>query len=207
MAAGNDFLPHEELIVIDTLRASSTIVVALSCGVEEIIPVACDEEAFRLKEQGAVTAGESRGIQLSGYDLGNSPVEAAKKLKGLSFKTMAFKTSNMVPLLLKLPKAWICSSLNLKALALHITGKDTYIIAAGSEYGYSEDLAVAIALFSHLSHAPFDEDLISYFIQESPAAQHLRSIGYGEDVLFISRVNAFDVLPYYDGKSIKKVGP
>jgi 2-phosphosulfolactate phosphatase len=109
-------LPTETPVVIDTLRASSTVVTALSCGVEEIIPIASDEEAFRLQEQGMVIAGEAGGEKISGYDLGNSPVELLQRMGKMPFKQMVFKTSNLVPLLFQLSRAWICSSLNLKAV-------------------------------------------------------------------------------------------
>ena len=190
--------------VIDNLRASSTIVTALACGVEEIIPVIRDEEAFSLQKKGIVIAGESGGVKLPGYDLGNSPIELLRRAEQQPFKTMAFKTSNLIPLLVALPNAWICSSLNLQAMANHLAEKDVGIIAAGGENGVSEDLAVAIALHSYLNHAPFDEHLIAYFIQESPAAHHLNSIGYAEDVEFAARVNIYDIIPYYDGKTIKR---
>jgi len=191
-------------VVIDTLRASSTIVTALACGVEEIIPVTRDEDAFSSQQQGVVIAGESGGVKLPGYDLGNSPVELLRRAEQHPFKTMAFKTSNLIPLLAALPQAWICSSLNLQAMANYLAEKDVCIFAAGGENGVSEDLAVAIALHAHLNHAPFDEQLIAHFILESPAARHLKSIGYAEDVKFIARVNIYDIIPYYDGKTIKK---
>jgi len=79
-------------------------------------------------------------------------------------KTMAFKTSNLIPLLAAIPHAWICSSLNLQAMANYLAEKDVCIIAAGGENGVTEDLAVAIALHAHLNHAPFDEQLIAHFI-------------------------------------------
>jgi len=203
--AGN-ILPGEMPVVIDNLRASSTIVTALACGVEEIIPVTRDEDALSLQKKGIVIAGESGGVKLPGYDLGNSPSELLRHAEQQPFKTMAFKTSNLIPLLAALPHSWICSSLNLQAMASYLTHKDVCIIAAGGEKGVSEDLAVAIALHSHLNHAPFDEHLIAHFIQESPAAHHLASIGYAEDVRFTARVNIYDIIPYYDGKTIKRAG-
>jgi phosphosulfolactate phosphohydrolase-like enzyme len=89
-------------------------------------------------------------------------------------------------------------------MANHLAGKDVCIIATGGENGVTEDLAVAIALQSRLNQAPFDEHLIAHFIQESPAARHLRTIGFGEDVAFIARANIYDIIPHYDGKTIKR---
>jgi 2-phosphosulfolactate phosphatase len=195
----------ETPVLIDALRASSTIITAFSCGVREIIPIEHNEQAWRLKKQGVVIAGESNGVKLPGYDLGNSPVELIKRAEQQPLKVLALKTSNLLPLLVKLRHAWICSSLNVKAMAHHLLAHDVAIIAVGSRHGVTEDLSIALALFARLSGAPFDEELLPYFIQESRAAQHLRSIGYEEDVLFISRINQYTILPYYDGKTIKRM--
>ena len=195
-------LPRETPVIIDTLRASSTLVTALACGVKEIIPVVSDEEALRFKDQGMVIAGESGGVKLSGYDLGNSPVELLQRMEQKPFQRMAFKTSNLVPLLIKLSQAWLCSSLNLKAVAAYAIGNDVPIIAVGGEHGIAEDLAVAMALHARLSGAPFDEQLITHFIQESSAAGHLRTLGFSDDVRFIARVNIYNIIPYYDGHRI-----
>lgn len=195
--------PREVAVVVDTLRASSTIITALACGVEQIIPVASDAEAFALKAKGFVVAGESGGIKIPGFDLGNSPVELLKRIEREPIKKLAFKTSNLTPLLLDLAKAWICSSLNLQVIANFVKTKNVCIIAVGGANGVVEDLGVATALFVRLSNIAFDENFALHFIKESLAASHLRKIGYWEDVLFISRLNIYTVLPYYDGKIIR----
>ncbi|NIQ07552.1 MAG: 2-phosphosulfolactate phosphatase, partial [Candidatus Korarchaeota archaeon] len=43
-------------VVIDVLRASSTIVTALANGVKEVVPVNSQKEAFELKTEGFLTA-------------------------------------------------------------------------------------------------------------------------------------------------------
>ena len=202
----NDIKTDETLVVIDNLRASSTVVTALSVGVKEIIPVLDDGEAFLLKKKGAVIAGESGGIKIPGYDIGNSPVELVKTFKKSSFKKLALKTTNMIPLLTCLPGALICSSLNLETVADRLKGKNVCVIAVGGARGALEDLGVSLALIALRSGVSFDRNLPACFTKESPAARYLGEIGYGEDVDFISRVSVFDVLPIYDGKTIKKAG-
>ena len=109
----------------------------------------------------------------------------------------------MIPLLSCLPSALICSSLNLKTVAEYLEGKNSCIIAVGGSRGAVEDLGIALALSACLSMVSFDKNLVTHFINESPAAKHLEEIGYREDIDFISRVSIFDVLPFYDGKTIK----
>lgn len=60
-------------IMVDALRASTTITIALN-NFDKIIPCFTPEEAFKLKKEvGGVLAGERAGKQLEGFDVGNSP--------------------------------------------------------------------------------------------------------------------------------------
>lgn len=201
----HDIKSDEAVIVIDNLRASSTIVTALSLGIEEIIPVLDDQEAFLLQENGIVIAGESDGFKLDGYDIGNSPIELTNIFKRSPFTKLALKTSNLIPLLACLPQAYICSSLNLESISKYLAGKDACIIAVAGERGAVEDLGVAFALVACMTGISFERDLITCFARESNAAKHLGEIGYKHDIDFISRVNALNIIPYYDGKKIIRV--
>jgi phosphosulfolactate phosphohydrolase-like enzyme len=195
----------ETVVIIDNLRASSTIVTALWLGVEEIVPVLDDKDAAALQQQGTLTAGESGGMKISGYDIGNSPVELAETFKQSPFSRLVLKTSNLIPLLVRLRQALICSSLNLSAMAGHLRGKAAAIIAVGGPWGEAEDLGVALALAGLASGAVLDTRVLSCFVRESRAAQHLQQIGYGQDVSFISRTGLCDVLPFYDGRTIRRI--
>ncbi len=75
-----------------------------------------------------LTAGESGGVKLTGYDIGNSPVELEAVCKNSQYKTLLIKTTNLVPLLLTFPHAVICSSLNLNAAAKYLENKKACII-------------------------------------------------------------------------------
>lgn len=61
------------VVVIDVLRATSSICVAFTNGVKSIVPVASIEESFSYKEKGFLIGAERNGEMLDGYDLGNSP--------------------------------------------------------------------------------------------------------------------------------------
>jgi 2-phosphosulfolactate phosphatase len=61
------------VVVIDVIRASTSICVALENGVKSIAPVSSIEEALALKNKGYITAGERGSYQLEGFDMGNSP--------------------------------------------------------------------------------------------------------------------------------------
>jgi 2-phosphosulfolactate phosphatase len=91
-----DALKGRVVVVVDVLRACSTIVTALSNGARAIVPVADMAEASRmadaLDEETTVLGGERGGKKIEGYDSGNSPTEyPPEKVAG---KTVVLNTSN-----------------------------------------------------------------------------------------------------------------
>ena len=61
-------------IMVDALRASTSITVALN-NFRKVIPCFTPEEALELQEKiGGVVAGERNGKQIEGFDIGNTPV-------------------------------------------------------------------------------------------------------------------------------------
>ncbi len=61
------------VVVIDILRATSSMCVALHHGVRSIVPVSGIEESRAYKEKGFLIGAERNGEMLDGFDLGNSP--------------------------------------------------------------------------------------------------------------------------------------
>jgi 2-phosphosulfolactate phosphatase len=198
---------EEAIVLIDTLRASTTIVTALSLGIQTVIPVLDDRQAFSLKSSSTIISGEAGGIRIAGYDIGNSPVELIQTYRAAPFSTLVLKTSNFIPLVLSLPRAVICSTLNLGAVARHLDSKKACIIAAGGKRGIAEDFGTALALAALLSGLELDPRAVRCFVKESMAARHLCSIGYDQDVEFAARTDVFDIVPIYDGRVIGKAGP
>jgi 2-phosphosulfolactate phosphatase len=86
----------KHVVVIDVLRASSTIVAASENGVERIIPVATVEDAKKLlptlDPKNALLGGEREGKKIEGFDLGNSPLEYSPD--AVAGKTIILSTSN-----------------------------------------------------------------------------------------------------------------
>jgi 2-phosphosulfolactate phosphatase len=76
--------PEPSAVVIDVLRATTSIVVAFANGCRSILPVASAEEAVRARAADAtvVLAGEVGGLRLEGFDLGNSPREFTRAAVG-----------------------------------------------------------------------------------------------------------------------------
>ena len=86
------------IVIIDVLRATSTIATALSNGAKSIIPVDSVAECIKLgKQMEVVTAGERDGQIAEGLEYGNTPFQyTAKFIKG---KTLVLTTTNGTKLL------------------------------------------------------------------------------------------------------------
>src|SRR5690625_5365705 len=89
-------LRNKSVVIIDVLRASSTIVTALNNGAKSIIPVADMGEASKIAQnvdsENYLLCGEKDGVQIDGYDLGNSPLDYKPEVVG--GKRLIFNTTN-----------------------------------------------------------------------------------------------------------------
>src|SRR5262245_14849817 len=67
------------VVVIDLLRATTTICQALAAGAREVVPFRTIEETFaaaaKVGRHNVVLGGERGGKRIDGFDLGNSPSE------------------------------------------------------------------------------------------------------------------------------------
>ncbi len=83
-------------VIVDVLRASSTMVTALQNGAKGVIAVEDMDDASKISHnldaKSFLLSGEKDGITIEGYDLGNSPMEHAEDVvKG---KTIILNTTN-----------------------------------------------------------------------------------------------------------------
>ena len=78
-------LTHEQLenyqhkdknvVVIDVLRATSTINTILFSGAKSVMPVETLDECMKLRDQGYIIMAERMGKKVEGFDFGNSPTK------------------------------------------------------------------------------------------------------------------------------------
>src|SRR5258706_13920045 len=88
-------LAGKTAVVIDVLRATTTIVHALAAGATQVIPCLEVDEARRIAAElgeRAISGGERGGKQIPGFDLGNSPAEYSRER--VAGKTVVFTTTN-----------------------------------------------------------------------------------------------------------------
>jgi phosphosulfolactate phosphohydrolase-like enzyme len=100
------------LVFVDTLRASTTIAVALYSGAEKVFPVKDEDSAMRMRKtvSSAVVAGERGGQPLTGFDTGNSPFYMDRHSRG---KNVILSTGNTTAVI----DRFVCDDVDLFAAA------------------------------------------------------------------------------------------
>lgn len=91
-----DLLPYGDysdvVLIVDVLRATTTAVTYLEHGASALLLTDTPEAALALRGEGVLLAGERGGLPIPGFDLGNSPVEAAGQ--NFAGRTVVMNTTN-----------------------------------------------------------------------------------------------------------------
>jgi 2-phosphosulfolactate phosphatase len=138
-----DFYKNQNsiVVVVDVLRATTSICTAFANGVRSIIPVETSNDAREMKEKGYIVAGERNGIILDFADFGNSPFNFSPE--HVADKDIVYTTTNGTK---TIHKAAECSCdvligtfTNTSALARWIgkQNKDIIILCAGWKNKYN----------------------------------------------------------------------
>lgn len=206
-AADLDFLKKSDVVVIDILRATSTMVTALAHGVRRIHTSRTVEEAFKIKETipTGILAGERGGVKVEWFDRGNSPREFVKFPEGRDVMIMT-TTNGTRALRAALPAARILigSFLNFSKVceALEESSRPIAFFCAGTVEDFSlEDAIFASAVLDRLKidhparaiwtgeNRPLVERLA-----ETRNGRRLTEIHLAEDIPWCSQVDRFPLL-------------
>lgn len=185
-------------VVIDVLRATSTIVEALSAGAKAIYPVASIDDALRLANNigrgDVLLCGERRCVPIEGFDLGNSPREfTPERVAG---KTLVMTTTNgthAMSLAAGAARILIGSLMNLDAVVedLAASGADPVFICAGRERFFAlEDAVCAGAMAARLMEVRPGE----WSLNDGARAAIALAERFGTDEAFFSTVGAGKLL-------------
>jgi 2-phosphosulfolactate phosphatase len=198
-------------ILVDVLRASTTITVAME-NFRTIIPVKSIEEAKKLAEKhDAVLAGERNGAAIEWFDTGNSPLEISKFMGDV----LVITTSNGTRILEGMKaKVIIGSFINAEAvanMAMELAVNHIEVIMAGVEGKFAiEDFLGAGEIIGNLKNCNLDEmalasymasrnnDMVKKAIKNSRSALRLGELGLSNDVDFCIKRNIYESVPVYE---------
>ena len=213
------------VVVIDVLRATSSIVYGIDNGARAIIPVAQVEDCLKYAQDGYLLAAERNGEVVEGYDFGNSPFSyTPEKVGG---KTVVLTTTNGTKALYlarqRAHQVVIGSFLNLKSLCdwLRVQDKNVLLLCAGWKDKFNlEDTLFAGAVVNELRNdftqtddsCVAAEDLyllakddLRTYLHKSSHSNRLAELNIEEDVKFCLQLNLCEAIPVLEGDSLVAV--
>jgi len=202
-------------VVVDVLRATTTLTVALGHGASRVLAAATPEEAAALRtaHPEALLCGERGGLKIEGFDLGNSPFEYP--VTAVTGRTLVFASTNGSQALLASRAAarrLLGAFVNLSALVERLTQeRAVVIVCAGSSGRFAiEDVGCAGLVCERLVErgatlegpestlaralAPRDAREVRALVQGSSHGRDLRAMGadYARDVEFCAELDVLD---------------
>jgi 2-phosphosulfolactate phosphatase len=198
-------------LVVDVLRATSTITQALASGYGRVLCCGEIEEARALRETLAegLLAGERACVRIEGFDRGNSPSEFTDGHGETVILTTTNGTKALVAAANRCDRVYAASLLNLDAVVAKARedGEDVAVICAGVKGEFVLDDAVCAGrLVAALDGEPTDAGvaamrLASAFasveegLRASQSARNLVNAGLEEDIAWCVRESELDVVP------------
>ncbi|MEP6750147.1 MAG: 2-phosphosulfolactate phosphatase [Bacteroidota bacterium] len=215
------------VVIIDVLRATSTIATALYNGAKSVIPVDTVSRCIEISKQiQGITAGERDGKIAEGLEYGNSPFEYPREF--IEGKTLVLTTTNGTKLLHMAldrgAKQIVTGSFpNLDAVCNYLLTQNLPVLlgcAAWKDRVNIEDVLFAGAVINKVQksfdincdssqiaetiYAKAKKDLYGFL--EAKNASHYRRLtnyGLGKDIRYCLTPNTAPVLPFYsDGKLV-----
>ncbi|HYH81876.1 MAG TPA: 2-phosphosulfolactate phosphatase [Longimicrobium sp.] len=225
-------IAERTVVVIDALRASSTIVEALASGAKALFPVASIEEALRLANtlgrDEVLLCGERKSLPIDGFDLGNSPGDFTPERVG--GKTIVMSTTNGTGAMMAAAAASrvvVGSFLNQQAVVDELvrSAAEPVFLCSGRETKFGlEDavcagrMAAAVmaaagegaewelndAAIAALALSESHDDLEALFAATAAGKQILEA-GLDADLAFCAQVDRHDVVPVFHDRQITLV--
>ncbi len=222
-AVTNERLKGYTAIVIDVLRAATSIATALDNGAKDVIPADASfnvvDIAGELHRDDLLLCGERDSRMVEGFHLGNSPSEFTReKVRG---KTLVFGSTNGTPAVIRSSVAkhvFLCGFINLNAVIDAVLNTDDpfplAIVCAGKQDAFAlEDAFCAGLILERITKRlpyefqlndgastallltpEYDRDVLAV-LRHSEHGQYLIKIGFEDDLLICARDSVINVVP------------
>ncbi|MEF3301944.1 2-phosphosulfolactate phosphatase [Paenibacillus sp. GYB003] len=222
--ARSDDLIQKTVIVIDVLRATSTIVTALEHGCAAVVPTETVNQAKQCQQEGDLLGGERFCKKIAGFDFGNSPAEYSTP--AVAGKRVVLTTTNGTRAIQKSQRAGRMLAgclLNAEACAeaAYSFGRDIVILCAGTQDEFClEDGLCAGLLVRYLQQLgdgrlqanDFGSAMLHAFdavqggLEEAllscASGRRLVKLGHEDDVRFCARTNVYRLVPVWKDQSL-----
>ncbi|MBI4417554.1 MAG: 2-phosphosulfolactate phosphatase [Ignavibacteriales bacterium] len=226
-------LRERNVVVIDVLRSSTTVIAALQNGAREVIPVASVESAVKVSGSlfGDVTlrGGERNGKMIQGFNLGNSPLEYTELM--VRGKSIIFCTTNGSVAMAKCRYARsmaVGAFVNMSSVVEYIRGlnSDVLLLCAGRPPGvggFSLEDSVCAGMIIHALQKDQDGGPVELtdaslaalslyksfgrsvkkMLKNTDHGKYLMEIGFSKDIDLCSEIDFIPIVPVLSGTVIK----
>lgn len=220
-------LANGTTVVVDVLRATTTIVSAIANGARQVIPTGTIPAALELRSkhpEPLILGGERGGVIIPGFDHGNSPLEFTPSV--IADRTLVLCTTNGTVAMehcRHCPRILIGAFVNLSAVAEMLMESDQQQILCSGTNGVitSEDVLFAGALTEKLIAADPSATLndqaqialgwwrdatqimqrgtpLHQLLAQGAGGKNLMNLGYHQDIQFCARIDYFSHVPELD---------
>lgn len=220
-------LKDKNIIVIDVLRATTTITVSLANGAKEVIPTENIATAVRVAKgsKNSILCGERNGRVIDGFKLGNSPLEYTAEV--IKDKALIFSTTNGTQAIMKSKFAKNCllaSFVNMSAVVDYVNAldEDFTIICSGKLNDFCLEDAVCAGMLlnklnvgrnlelmdSEVAAMNLSNDLamllnvpsqekVLRMLNTSEHGRYLSQIGFEKDLEICSKIDSYPIIPLF----------
>jgi len=217
---------HKIVVVIDVLRATSSICTAFAHGANSIVPVANIEDALPYRDKNYLLAGERNGVKIEDFDMGNSPFSfMGDAVKGRNIAITTTNGTQAIHAAKEAKKIVIGSFLNLDVLADCLMNQDADILCLCSGWKNKfnlEDTLLAGAVVNKL-HAlnKFNidcdsalasehlyllaKDNLFAFLENSSHRNRLKRLNIEKDIAYCLTPNTCPVIPVLENGVLVKL--
>ena len=215
---------HSIIVLIDVFTAGASILAAIANGCPKVLPLADEEQTRAMSDKGYLTAGERGGMQIDGFQFGNSPQTFSKA--AISGKPIAFTTTNgtqALDLVIKYNTEHqieshivIGSFININSLLFFLQkeGKDVILLCSGWENAVNmEDTLFAGLVASELEkncwmfasesvtiaktmYLAAKDNMRDFILNASPRLRSKLSF-LGPDIDFCLKKDTYQIIPQY----------
>ena len=218
--------PDAITIVVDILRASTSICTAFMNEAEAVIPVGTLEEAMEYKKRGFLVAAERDGIVRDFADFGNSPFNFTRER--VSGKQIVYSTTNGTQAITLASSGYqtlIGSFLNISAIVSHLKemNRDVLVLCAGWKNKFNlEDSLFAGAIVDQLTADPnfhsicdssqaardlwllAKDDLLGY-VEKAAQRHRLKKNGLDNVLEYCHSLDLTDIIPVLKDQHIVRL--
>jgi 2-phosphosulfolactate phosphatase len=200
--------PAHVAVVVDVMRATSTIAQALASGYERVLCCREVDDAFALRDElddSAVLGGERQAVRIEGFDLGASPRDYLEPRAATAILTTTNGTRTILAAASKSEVVLLGSLLNLDAVAAAARepGEDVTVVCAGYEGTFAVDDAycagrIVALLGGNPSDAAVAADAIARAFPSAWEGVNARTYGppgLEEDLRWCTQENTLSVVP------------